>query len=373
MLGVADSSTGTAIVYAATTQQKIDQTQQEINQIGNQLDKTHSDIDKLETQTNKLKNELDRINSQLMDVMEHLADLEQQISDKEQEIAETQEALEKARATEKWQYESMVVMMRCMYEMPQTTYLSALLEAASLSDLLNKADNIEKTVSYSRQKMQEYQETRIFIEGEEARLQTERAELEELHDQAEDEKSKAEQLRLDTSKTIQKYEGDIEEAERQAAAYEAELKKKEENLEVLKKKLAEEIALSQAAAKGVWRDISEVVFEEDDRYYLANLIYCEAGGEPYEGQVAVGAVVMNRVLSSRFPNTVKGVIYQKKQFSPVASGRFSLALQVNKATPKCYRAADEAMSGVTNVGNCVFFRTPIPGLTGINIGGHVFY
>jgi len=106
---------------------------------------------------------------------------------------------------------------------------------------------------------------------------------------------------------------------------------------------------------------------------LANLIYCEAGGEPYEGQVAVGAVVINRVLSSVFPDTVVGVIYQKKQFSPVGSGRLALALANNKATPSCYQAADEAMSGKTNVGSCLFFRTPIPGLNGIRIGGHIFY
>ena len=84
-------------------------------------------------------------------------------------------------------------------------------------------------------------------------------------------------------------------------------------------------------------------------------------------------MVMNRVLSSQFPDTVVGVIYQSGQFSPVASGRLDLALAADKATEKCYQAADAAMSGVTNVGNCVFFRTPIDGLTGINIGGHVFY
>ena len=87
----------------------------------------------------------------------------------------------------------------------------------------------------------------------------------------------------------------------------------------------------------------------------------------------MASVVINRVLSSKFPDTVVGVIYQNRQFSPVASGRLDLALSVNKATEQCYRAADEAMSGVTNVGSCVFFRTPIEGLSGINIGGHVFY
>ncbi|MBP3825224.1 MAG: cell wall hydrolase, partial [Butyrivibrio sp.] len=108
-------------------------------------------------------------------------------------------------------------------------------------------------------------------------------------------------------------------------------------------------------------------------YLLANLIYCEAGSEPYDGMLAVGAVVINRVLSSVYPDTVVGVIYQNKQFSPASSGRLALALADGKATAACYQAADEAMKGYSNVGNCVYFRTPVPGLSGINIGGHVFY
>jgi spore germination cell wall hydrolase CwlJ-like protein len=174
------------------------------------------------------------------------------------------------------------------------------------------------------------------------------------------------------SKVKQK-QGEIQKTEEEILAYEEEERRINSDLELLRKQYAEELAKSQAAAKGVWRDISAITFDEGDRYLLANIIYCEAGGEPYAGQVAVGAVVINRVRSSEFPGTVAGVIYQNRQFSPVASGRYALALAENRATQSCYRAADEAMSGMTNVGNCVFFRTPIEGLTGISIGGHIFY
>ena len=116
-----------------------------------------------------------------------------------------------------------------------------------------------------------------------------------------------------------------------------------------------------------------MTFTAEDRYLLANLIYAEAGNQPYDGQVAVGSVVINRVLSSVFPNTVSGVIYQHKQFAPVLDGHLALALAQNRATASCYKAADEAMTGYTNVGQCVFFRTPIPGLTGLQIGDHIFY
>lgn len=90
--------------------------------------------------------------------------------------------------------------------------------------------------------------------------------------------------------------------------------------------------------KSAWRDISEVSFAEGDRYLLANLIYCEAGNQPYAGQVAVGAVVINRVLSSVYPNTVSGVIYQYKQFAPVLDGHLAIALANDSATAACYKA-----------------------------------
>ena len=224
----------------------------------------------------------------------------------------------------------------------------------------------------SRAKMTTDENKKVTF-GSVAGLKEEKEELEELRMKAEAEKDKVSGMVNETASAITKYGNQISSAEKKALEYEAEIRKKEEDLEYLKKKLAEEIAMSQAAASGTWRDISEVSFAEGDRRLLANLIYCEAGGEPYAGQVAVGSVVINRVLSSKFPDTVVGVIYQSGQFSPVASGRLDIALASDKATESCYRAADEAMAGVTNVGTCVFFRTPIEGLSGINIGGHVFY
>ena len=267
----------------------------------------------------------------------------------------------------------MVDRVRLMYENRNQNVGSALLKEKSLADMLNVADYYESIASYEQKMLEEFKANRMLIEEQEARLLTEKTELDNLKAAAEAEKSRVAGLISQTSNSIARYADQISEAEQRALQYEADLKKAEEDLEALWEKLRAELALSQAAANATWRDISEVSFAEDDLYLLANLIYCEAGGEPYAGQLAVGSVVINRVLSSKYPDTVVGVIYQNKQFSPVASGRLALALSENRATPQCYQAAQEAMSGVTNVGNCVYFRTPIEGLTGINIGGHVFY
>ena len=197
--------------------------------------------------------------------------------------------------------------------------------------------------------------------------------LEALREEVAAEKKLVNTYVQQTASSISSYSGQISDAEQKVLEQEARIKEQEANITYLKKKLAEEQAMSKLAAQSSWRDSSEVTFEEGDRYLLANLIYCEAGGEPYAGQLAVGAVVINRVLSSVYPNSVVEVIYQKSQFSPAGSGRLALALAENRATAACYKAADEAMAGQTNVGNCVYFRTPIPGLTGISIGNHIFY
>lgn len=357
----------------SSTQQQIQEEERQKEELEGKLDETQGQLEGLKGQSSSLKKELGNLNTQLSQVVSNLEDLERQIAGKQQEIVDTQAALEEAKETESWQYDCMVARARTMYEMREDSHINALLSSGNFAEVLNAADYYSRIAQYDQGKMQEYQENRELIEDHEARLQTEYIELENLKTQAEAEKSKVSGLISQTSTSISQYADQISEAEKQALEYEQAIKKSEENLEALRKKYEEELALSRAAANAAWRDISEVSFDENDRYLLANLIYCEAGAEPYDGKVAVGSVVINRVLSSKYPDSVLGVIYQNRQFSPVASGRLDLALGVNRATADCYRAADEAMSGVTNVGNCLYFRTPIEGLEGLQIGGHIFY
>ncbi len=363
-----------SVVYAAkTTQQQIDEAEKKKNEIKEELNQKKEELSGLQGEQKSLKKELQKLNDQLQEVVDKLTELETDISLKTQEIETTQAQLQAAREKEQWQYDCMVIRVRDMYERNDRSYLNALLSIGGFADLLNVADYFEKIAAYDQQMLADFKETRQQVEETEAKLQQEKLELEALQLEAETQKAKVNGLINQTASSIAQYEDEIDEVEKEALAYEKKLKEQENDLKKLQKKLAEEIAMSQAAQNAAWRDISEINFAEGDRYLLANLIYCEAGGEPYEGQLAVGAVVINRMLSSKYADTMVGVIYQKSQFSPAGSGRLAWALSINKATTKCYRAADEAMSGKTNVGTCLYFRTPIPGLTGIRIGGHIFY
>ena len=104
---------------------------------------------------------------------------------------------------------------------------------------------------------------------------------------------------------------------------------------------------------------------------LAALIQAEAGSQPYEGQLAVGAVVMNRVRSGGYPNTVMGVITQPGQFPPATNGTVG-AIASRGAKASCVRAAEAAINGETNVGGATHFGR-VGKAVGIVIGSHVFY
>ncbi len=112
-----------------------------------------------------------------------------------------------------------------------------------------------------------------------------------------------------------------------------------------------------------------------DTYLLARCIYAEARGESYTGQVAVGAVVLNRVKSPDFPNTISGVIYQKHAFTAVSDGQINL-------TPNqtAINAAKDAMNGWDPTYGCLYYYNPVTATsswifsreTVVTIGKHVF-
>ena len=99
-----------------------------------------------------------------------------------------------------------------------------------------------------------------------------------------------------------------------------------------------------------------VVVGGDDTKLLAALIQCEAGSETYNGKLAVGAVVMNRVRSGAYPNTVSGVIFASGQFTPALNGKVARVYTNGKISDSCYDAARAAINGETNVGGATHFR-----------------
>ena len=152
-------------------------------------------------------------------------------------------------------------------------------------------------------------------------------------------------------------------------AEEEAVKKEKEKAEAAAKKAEVEAGRTTETTK---TNTGAVAAEVSDQVLLAALIQAEGGNQPYEGQVSVGTVVMNRLTSGRYGSSIASVIYAKGQFGPAGSGQVA---QIAAAGPKasCLQAASDAISGVSYIGGATHFRNIRSGYTGIVIGSHVFW
>ncbi len=372
-------------VQATTTKEQLDEAREQEESKKEEIEQNQQDLESLNEAKENISNQLQDYNSKLAEASNKLSETEEAIRDKQEEIDKKLADLEIAREIEQKQYDDMLSHIQYMYENDfGKSHILVLLTSENFSDFLNLAEYIEAVASYNEEVFEDYQTTRKIIEAEEAKLQEEYEVLEELREEQEADKMLVDSLVSKTQSSLTNTQSEIVNKENELTAQEEELAQIQDNVEELQKKFAEELALSEAAAKGEWRDISELSFSPGDEAMIANIVYCEARGESYAGQLAVASVVINRVLSGSYPDTVSGVIYQPYQFAPVASTKNSFveALAADKAANSagCYQAAREAMAGITNVENSLYFQT-IAYLEAVDrlhvvrfvIGNHGFY
>lgn len=381
MAGVLCLSLLMSLHVFADTQDKIDATNQKIDDLTQQKEDAEQQIEDLNQQKNEMEGKLSGLNQKLSDVSSSLEEVQNNITEKKKEIEDTKAALVKAEEKSASQYESMKLRIQFMYENGDQSFTTLLFESKSISDLLNKTDYVKEISAYDREMLIQYQKTQEDIANKEAQLETEEAELIALETDMKNKQSEVKRLISDTQNTISQYTANISNQQSVAADLETKIneqKEYEKQLEIQKakedaarlaeiKRQEEEAAAALAAGTAV-----PLPSGEGDLSLLAALIYCEAGGESYEGQLAVGSVVINRVRSAYYPNSISGVIYQSGQFSPVASGRLATVLGSGLTSASCMQAAQEVLNGnITN--QFLYFRTNNGVIQGTVIGNHVFY
>ena len=241
-------------------------------------------------------------------------------------------------------------------------------------DLKNLNGNLQALAEDMNELEEDISAKQEEIAEKKKQLESEETELLALKEELEAKQKEVSSLIAATESNISKTKTEIASAEENKKDLEEKLKYwKEYEKELEAQKIKEDLARweeIQNMEKEDWSGV-EYVPKDGEAYLLAAIIQCESDGEPYEGKLAVGSVVMNRVRSSSFPNTITGVIYQKNQFAPVASGRLAYRLEAG-VNDTCKRAALEVLNGnITN--NCLFFRTVVPGIDGTIIGNHIFY
>ena len=375
-------------------QNEIDKTQDEIDKTKNEIDVTQDKKDKLEQAKGQMESYLKDLNRQYSSLEDQIAELNQQIQDKKAEIEQIQAELEEAKATEEKQYADMKARIQYMYENPQSSFIEILLESGDFAGALNRADYAARISAYDRDMLEAYAAHKAEIQEQEEKLEAEKEALDEMQASVEKKQSEVSALASSTSGKISQHVSDIAAAQADLDGKSNTLAGQQEVLKQLiaeKKKIEAQIEASKAAEIiGSLGDVTGVrttdleytqygaySASDDEVKALATLIYCEAGNQGAEGQLAVGAVVMNRIRDPRFSQgDIMSVIRASGQFSPVTSGRFDLMLTdgADSVTESCYNAARRAIAGESNVGNRTFFRTyaNYPSLSGLVIGAHIF-
>lgn len=316
------------------------------------------DITSLESQSSSLESELSGINEDILALNEEIESAQMQIEILNGEIIRTEDALAAAEEDEQKQYSDMKNRIKYMYENGNATLLEMLFSAENMTDFLNKADFIENLSEYDRSALEDLMQVHQEIEDQKATLEEQQASLSEL------------QKTFDTQKS---------ELQAKADATSTDLAAVREKLTAAKEAEAARIAQEQAswetsAGGGSVINGGPIDVSADDVTLLAAILQCEAI-QDYDCLLAVATVIMNRVQSPRFPNTISGVIYASGQFEPVWTGRLDKVLN-DGPTDLSMQVAQDAINGarLSSVAHCYYFLyAPSTNRDGVNVGNNLFF
>ncbi len=333
-------------------------------------------IDSLKHSTSDLETELSNLNQDLKSIENEISSIRTQINETSLRIEEAQSELAIAKGEEEAQYAAMKARMIYMYENGSMNLFHILLESSSMADFLSRAELFSTITEYDRNALKELEQTRASIVLREEQLSVEQETLSalqsSLNEKANDINSKISSVSSELSEQTEKLEAAIEAA-----------RKAEEEA----KKAAEEAKRAEEAAKQEVKPVTppkpsspdsssqpdiDYTASASDIELFAALIECEAGSRDYEGMLAVASVVVNRMNHRRFPDTLRGVIFQSGQFPPAHDGKVDRVL-ARGVKESCVQVANDALAGKNNVGECLSFRSASSGHEGIIIGDNVFF
>lgn len=357
--------------------------------------------DELESTTSGLKGELNDLNSQLSSLSKELDNTSSQIEDLSAKVEKSKLDLASAQLDEEAQYDSMKDRIKFMYEGGGASLVQILLTSESMGDFLNKAEYVATISQYDRKMLEELQQVRSNVEKKQNDLEQQQSKLSGLQETL---TSKRDELNSKISSTS----GEL-------ADYQAQLDRAKAAEEALKLAQNDEVSGSVKADDTKNTETSNTNTNTNnanknnqtastntnknnttntntstntnsptvnngnstpasttDVALLAAILQCEAGG--YDGMLAVATVIMNRVASPAYPNNLRAVIYQSGQFAPTWNGSLNRVLSKG-ASSTAYSVAQAALGGARHsaVINCLQFRSASTGVSGINVGGNVFF
>lgn len=349
---------------------EISDNEQKYANIQNQLEELESAKDDLQAYITKL-------NETYKSIELVIDDLDSQIEAKNMEIEQAGVEISVIEDELAGQYEDMKLRIQFMYESGTMDYANVFLSSGSLGEIFEQMEYISSIMEYDRQQMDKYSQNLATAERMKTDLEEQKTNLEALKSEQQIQIANLDTMMDEANANIAAHQEQIADAEAIAQAIEDEIEAQRNTVEKLKeeeeRRKREEELKKQQAANGITPEKIPYQELDGDIKRLAAIIWCEARGESYEGQLAVATVVMNRVESPRFPNTIEEVIAQNGQFTPYRSGKYAIALSMTTMQQSCIDAATEVIKNGTRLGDWLFFRMKNGIINGTFIGNHVFY
>ncbi|MBQ3791366.1 MAG: cell wall hydrolase [Lachnospiraceae bacterium] len=337
------------------------ETKAAIQALQGQREQTQSSVNSLERKSSSLQSEISDYTDQLEDIGEEISATEDALAEVSSQIVQLNNELQAAHGEEQARYEALKKRLQAVYESGGTQgMLQILLETGSMKEFLTTASYMEAVVRYDMKKISEYQELQADIEARTAVVEEKESELDQYQSELDEKQemitdlSDAVQGELNTTRSsINSERGKLASYNEQLTELDSKMKKLEAATAAAQAKLAQQIderlKLQREDTSGAYSASG------DELEWLAATIQAEADGESYTGKLAVGSVIMNRVKSSAFPNSIVGVITQNMQFASYRSGKVELIIS-RGPNSTCLRAAQEVLGGA-RVGDYLFFMT----------------
>lgn len=367
-------------------QQQKEENQKKQNELQKEKDNAQNVVDGLQQEADELGSTYYSLNSRLQTVNDEIDDTQNAIVTTQQDIEDLEQELAEAKEAQQAQYEGMKKRIQYMYEHGTDSLLVSILESGSIVEFIQRTEYVAMITSYDRQMVDAYGELQETITAKSEELSTKKMQLSAYRDTLATKQDELDDLVENASDAYSAKNGEVsaaqmsvEEFDAQIAAYREQEKALEQKYAEAQIEIAKQIAQEQEqSGETTPEDTSGALsgYTEADLKLMAAIIQAEAGGESYAGKLAVGTVIMNRVMSSKFPNTLSGVIYQTNQFQPVRDGHLALILE-RGPNETCINAAREVLNGYRS-GDWLFFMTQkwadYYGITGYTmIGNHAFF
>lgn len=357
------------------------------------------ETDRLENTTSSLYNQLDAINQDMLAISNEISTTEMQIEITNGEIMRTEESIQQAQLAENEQYEKMSARIKYIYETGNVSMLEMLFSSQSLTDFLNAADFIQLFNSCDQEMLADLRSAREALVLQQETLKTQQESLQELQTSLTQKYNELFDKARATSTDLAAYNMQLAQLRAQeAAAIAAANTSQGGTTSETNGQSPQEPGDPDVPSNGTdgnngdnggnsgngnsgnnnnggnSGNSGQTAATSSDLDLLAAILECEAY-QDYNCLLAVATVIMNRVASPMFDNSIRGVIYARNQFEPVWNGRLNAVLSRGPSSLS-YQVARDAINGARHpdVADCYFFL--YAGATnrqGVNIGNNIFF